>query len=62
MSETVKIRLSPETRNLLKGLGRKGQSYDLIIRALLRFRSLRLSSDEELLELWAGCVEAEAEG
>lgn len=35
MTERVKIPLSSETRERLKGLGKKGETYDAIIRRLM---------------------------
>ena len=35
MSEAPKIRVSPETRERLKDLGKKGESYDDVIRRLI---------------------------
>ncbi|MFO7837717.1 MAG: hypothetical protein R6V83_13825 [Candidatus Thorarchaeota archaeon] len=36
MDNTTTISLSEETRDLLKGYGRKGETYDEIIRRLLK--------------------------
>ena len=35
LDKTVKIRVYPETRAALKAIGRKGESYDAVIRRLL---------------------------
>jgi len=34
----VKIRVATETRATLKGLGKKGDSYDMIIKDLIAFK------------------------
>ena len=34
--KVIRVQITPETRDLLKLAGRKGETYDMIIRKLLR--------------------------
>jgi hypothetical protein len=59
MSETTTIPLSKETRDLLKRFGRKGETYDELVRRLLAIaeevefgeRQKRILSEEEFIPL-----------
>ena len=59
MNETTTIPLSKETRDLLKRMGRKGETYDELIRRLLAIaeqiefadRQKHILSDEEFVPL-----------
>jgi len=42
VSENVKILVSRETRKSLKAMGRKGESYDAIIRRLMEYWELAI--------------------
>lgn len=44
--ETVVIRIRPETREKLKALGRKGETYDSIIWRLIEACGEKLRRDE----------------
>ncbi len=59
MGETTTIPMSKETRDLLKSYGRKGETYDELIRRLLDVaervefarRQRRILEDEEFVSL-----------
>ncbi|MHA2356812.1 MAG: DUF7557 family protein [Candidatus Thorarchaeota archaeon] len=59
MGETTTIPLSKETRDLLKRFGRKGETYDELVRRLLTIaeevefgeRQKRILADEEFISL-----------
>jgi len=36
MTEITSIKVTPETRDMLKALGRKGETYDDLIRRMIR--------------------------
>jgi len=36
MTEITSIKVTPETRDMLKSMGRKGETYDELIRRLIR--------------------------
>lgn len=57
----VKIWLMSDTREALKTLGRKGESYDVVIRRLLEERRLRMERLKVLDELDLKKLEKEAE-
>jgi hypothetical protein len=59
MSDTTTIPLSKETRDLLKRFGRKGETYDELVRRLLTIaeevefgdRQKRILAEEEFITL-----------
>jgi hypothetical protein len=59
MSDTTTIPLSKETRDLLKRFGRKGETYDELVRRLLAIaeevefgeRQKRILAEEEFISL-----------
>ncbi len=59
MGETTTIPLSKETRDLLKRFGRKGETYDELVRRLLTIaeevefgeRQKRILAEEEFISL-----------
>lgn len=61
VSEDVKIRVSRETREALKDMGRKGQSYDVVIRCLLHIKECAEIESPGDLEHWMGDFPKEAE-
>ena len=62
MSKDTTIIVSKETREVLKALGRKGESYDAIIRRLLDDEEKLDKAYEEIGFLEARLHDVEAEG
>ena len=48
--KTVSIRVRPETRGLLRKIGRKGETYDDVIRRLIREAGYGGAEDDSLAE------------
>ena len=48
MSETKTVKVSEETHEALKALGRKGESYDTIIRCLIEKWEATELTDEQI--------------
>lgn len=51
VTTSKKIRVSIETREALKELGRKGESYDSVIRGLIENIPSLISAQKEIAEL-----------
>jgi len=58
----VKIWLMSDTRETLKALGSKGESYDTVIRRLIEERRLRMERLKVLDEMDLKKLEKEAQG
>ena len=62
MSETKTVKVSSETHQALTDLGRKGESYDVVIRRLIDEWRLRTDRLKVLDEMDLKKLEKEAEG
>lgn len=62
MSENTTVIVSKETRDALKALGRKGESYDDVIRRLIEYHNQGVSAASSLLKPVADESKEKAEG